>query len=1244
MEEQSKSSEIANWVLGAAGLGAVSSVGVAVTMRNQAGLIIACVLLLLLVLLIGGYLLWQKLKRQRASTRFESSLNQEASRAPHEIKDPNRQAELDKLRKRFLQGIEVYRSRGKDVYSVPWFVIIGESGSGKTEAIRHSNLDFPPGLNDFMQGAGGTINMDWWFTNHGVILDTAGSLVFREMGADSGASPQWQEFLKLLKKHRPHCPINGLILVLSVDSLISDSAATISQKAGRIARQLDLIQRSLDVRFPVSLLVTKCDKLTGFREFFDHIDDPELQDQMVGWSNPEPLDVPFRPDLVDQYLEQVLQRLRKRRAGLLRDPQASKGPRARRADEVDALYAVPKSLSLIAPRLRRYLETIFVAGEFSAKPVFLRGIYFTSAMQTGTDLDEAVWAALGRPPELMTETSAGGDVGRPFFLRHVFLEKVFRERGLVTRATNTRAMLRNRKLALISVTSGCLLLLLLFAATSYFHLKASIRDQLDAWKVAAADANWTASQRWHPVVEKAGPNPPGYQYRGSDKVGDSEKVVYAELAKFHHKLRGYAETDLRPGLVFLPIKWIGKVSTSIRQRAQRLVFERSVVLPPIEDTREKMMRETPADGGAAGAEDPGRQTDALKALIRLEVDLVQGKRAVEVAKASESASLCLLPYLYYLTGKNKLPATDELVDVLLRTYSMTNKSRSEWPPASLGGGNTLAANTAIRAGLRLFLANAERRNTVLGKQLETLDNVSAAVKVFKDQEEAWHLAADGKAGLDKFVELDFPLQRAKAELDKALETGAKDGLLKEDRGWLATNITRWQVDSSLAGRQAVAQIQEVVPKTLTNQLFVEIGKELDAFSARVGSQLKQRFGSSNEVADLDARFLNRLPKPASWPRAYEFRFQIYTQAVSLQRLPAPKINEEIGKRWRFFAELGNRTLKLTSDSDADPGGYQHQLVKTRDHLLRLSTNLLGASFINNYVQFVNTSLTETDGLPRSQISLATLAERNAFFTNVQADLDSLASVPAEYRGRPAQLQGTLDKSRLGLITKFAEARRAELDERLGFPVLRDPPTGGGVRELQPQEVKELCPVVASLNNSLASPAVTSYPAEPTAHLAARVRQVSDLLSALLDTNNNVFASYKIKVDPNDKENVPTFRKLQGMAVSTNEGARAEWMMNTPVTFGPFSVDQPLVIVLKKISDLPPERPQPAVGTHKLDRWAALRMMTDARYDARPDLGGAEPNTWTWTVKVPVGDAAGGSVKVGLVFRQRWPAPTEWPSK
>src|SRR4029077_9087448 len=291
MDENSQVGKMLLWGLGVIGLGAVAS---AVFLPFPIGIVVALSVLLLALLLFGGFFLWRRIRARREREQFSSAIEAQTAATPKAISDPRQRADLDRVRQKFQGGLQEFKSRGKDIYKLPWHVIIGESGSGKSEAIRHSGIDFPPGLQDELQGSGGTVNMDWWFTNRGIILDTAGSMLFNDSRA--GEAPEWREFLRLLKRARPHCPVNGLFLVLSVESLIRDSADTIAQKASRLAQQLDLIQRALDVRFPVYLLVTKCDLLTGFREFFDNIDDPLLQHQMFGWSNPDPLDSHFRPD------------------------------------------------------------------------------------------------------------------------------------------------------------------------------------------------------------------------------------------------------------------------------------------------------------------------------------------------------------------------------------------------------------------------------------------------------------------------------------------------------------------------------------------------------------------------------------------------------------------------------------------------------------------------------------------------------------------------------------------------------------------------------------------------------------------------------------------------------------------------------------------------------------------------------------------------------------------------------------
>ena len=336
------------WILGVSGLGALLGVGGAVGRGSwKLLLFFALVLIVLLVLFLGGYLLWHYLQRRKQNARLRGELQQSTTAAPRGM-SPTDLAKLDSLRKKFQDGVDAFRSRGKDLYTLPWYVIIGEPGSGKTEAVRHCNVGFPPGMHEGdndtgYMGAGGTINMNWWFTNYAVLLDTAGRLVFEEV--KPGETSEWKEFLKLLKKNRPYCPVNGLLLVIPSDSLIKDSADQIAAKAGKIAQQLDVIQRVLDFRFPVYVVITKSDKINGFREFFENLTDPQLQHQMLGWANPQSLDSPFKPEMVENHLTAVAERLRKRRLGLMRDPVAESAPR--RTDEVDSLFALPNSLLLL---------------------------------------------------------------------------------------------------------------------------------------------------------------------------------------------------------------------------------------------------------------------------------------------------------------------------------------------------------------------------------------------------------------------------------------------------------------------------------------------------------------------------------------------------------------------------------------------------------------------------------------------------------------------------------------------------------------------------------------------------------------------------------------------------------------------------------------------------------------------------------------------------------------------------------
>ncbi|MGY2499106.1 hypothetical protein, partial [Klebsiella pneumoniae] len=88
----------------------------------------------------------------------------------------------------------------RNLYQLPWYVIIGPPGSGKTTALVNSGLNFPLAAQlgaGAIRGVGGTRNCDWWFTDEAVLLDTAGRYTTQDSHAQVDKAA-WLGFLDLL--------------------------------------------------------------------------------------------------------------------------------------------------------------------------------------------------------------------------------------------------------------------------------------------------------------------------------------------------------------------------------------------------------------------------------------------------------------------------------------------------------------------------------------------------------------------------------------------------------------------------------------------------------------------------------------------------------------------------------------------------------------------------------------------------------------------------------------------------------------------------------------------------------------------------------------------------------------------------------------------------------------------------------------------------------------------------------------
>jgi len=197
-------------------------------------------------------------------------------------------AGADTLAPRFQQALALLRDgiavsdgppllrwwrRRQQLLRLPWYLFIGAPGAGKTTALLHSGLSFP--LADQLgtapvRGVAGTRQCDWWFTREAVFIDTAGRYTTQDSDAAVDGR-EWRSFLGLLRQHRPHQPINGVLVTVSVPDLLAGGAELARQQAAVKAR-LQELRSVLGLVLPVYLLVTKVDLLAGFSEFFDGLD------------------------------------------------------------------------------------------------------------------------------------------------------------------------------------------------------------------------------------------------------------------------------------------------------------------------------------------------------------------------------------------------------------------------------------------------------------------------------------------------------------------------------------------------------------------------------------------------------------------------------------------------------------------------------------------------------------------------------------------------------------------------------------------------------------------------------------------------------------------------------------------------------------------------------------------------------------------------------------------------------------
>lgn len=456
--------------------------------------------LLTIGVLLGLWALWQILSAVGAWRRNRKLMDQLA--AQPESPDPARVAsdeELATLHARFEEALSVLRRAdgrrrlgGLWVYQLPWYLIIGPPGCGKTMALLNSGLDFPLAEQlgqDPVQGIGGTRNCDWWFTNEAVLLDTAGRYVTQDSyeAVDSAA---WSGFLDLLKRHRPRRPINGLLVAISLSDLMQQTKAERDAHARAIRQRVQEVYGQLGIRCPVYVMFMKADLVAGFSEFFADLDG-EGRAQVWGTTfafDPGETDPERSPLAALPAEHQAL--TRRLTARLPERLQQERNPAKRRL-----VFSFPRQFAALESAIQGFLSDAFAPSRFTTRPL-IRGVYFSSATQMGTPIDRILGAITANVGLGSQGTAPFTGTARSFFLARLLRDLIFPEAGL----TELDPRLERRRLWLNRAAYGGLAALILLAAvawgTSYTRNRAYITAVAESTKTVEASAeNLRADER-----------------------------------------------------------------------------------------------------------------------------------------------------------------------------------------------------------------------------------------------------------------------------------------------------------------------------------------------------------------------------------------------------------------------------------------------------------------------------------------------------------------------------------------------------------------------------------------------------------------------------------------------------------------------------------------------------------------------------------------------------------------------------
>src|SRR5262249_11673849 len=217
-------------------------------------------------------------------------------------------------------------------------------------------------------------------------------------------------------------PLNGVILTISCQDLLTQNDYEREAYVEAARRRLQELTDQLRVQLPVYVMVTKCDMVPGFTDYFDDLNqDGRAQvwgvtfpyDQTLSGAAPGAIPGEFDA-LMGRLNDRVFDRVEQERGGRRRS----------------SVFAFPQQMAALRDLIAAFVGDVFSASR-ADRQLLLRGVYLTSGTQDGTQIDRllgAISRRFGVAADAVAAPPAGK--GKAYFVERLLKDVVIGESGL----------------------------------------------------------------------------------------------------------------------------------------------------------------------------------------------------------------------------------------------------------------------------------------------------------------------------------------------------------------------------------------------------------------------------------------------------------------------------------------------------------------------------------------------------------------------------------------------------------------------------------------------------------------------------------------------------------------------------------------------------------------------------------------------------------------------------------------------